>query len=79
MSDDRLFYEMPRLVIHVDENASAELAKYFRSRLPGDGVILDIMSSYRSHLPDDTNFPAVIGLGMNAVELDLIVIADIQT
>jgi SAM-dependent methyltransferase len=66
---DALFYEMPRLVKHIDEPACAALARHFERVLPAGGAILDLMSSYASHLPDGVAFGAVIGLGMNPAEL----------
>ena len=68
-SDDARFYEMPRLLIHVDEPASRALAAYFKDRLPADGDILDLMSAYRSHLPEELPLNSVTGLGMNKEEL----------
>jgi len=72
-TDDALFYQMPRLVIHVDDHASQALAEYFATALPAGGRILDLMSSYRSHLDpaggNDTAWGAVIGLGMNGPEM----------
>jgi hypothetical protein len=69
-SADTLFYEMPRLVIHVDEHASAVLSEWYSARLPKNGVILDLMSAWRSHLPDDRRYAFVVGQGMNVVELN---------
>ena len=69
-SPDSLFYEQPRLVKHIDEPACEALADYFRDHLPEDGAILDLMSSYVSHLPTDVSYERVCGLGMNKVELD---------
>ena len=68
-SDDTLFYKEPRLLIHVDEHASTTLATYFEEWLPEDGIIIDLMSSYCSHLPESATYKAVAGLGMNEVEL----------
>jgi SAM-dependent methyltransferase len=68
-SDDALFYQMPRLVIHVDDHASNALAEYFAGVLPAGGRVLDLMSSYRSHLLEDAGLGDVIGLGMNGPEL----------
>ena len=62
-SDDARFYEIPRLLIHVDEPASRALAAYFNDRLPADGDILDLMSAYRSHLPEELSLNSVTGLG----------------
>src|SRR5580765_4868817 len=68
-SDDTLFYAPPRLVTHIDENAIAALTDFYRKTLPSSGVILDLMSSWVSHLPDDLPTAEVIGHGMNADEL----------
>jgi SAM-dependent methyltransferase len=68
-TDDALFYEMPRLVKHIDEPACAALAAWFRNNLPAGGDILDLMSSCVSHLPTDVAFRRVCGLGMNEDEL----------
>lgn len=69
-SNDTLFYEVPRLVIHVDQNASNALAEYFRDYLPKNGIILDLMSSFSSHLPNCSGFSLVCGLGLNKVEME---------
>ena len=66
---DTVFYQMPRLVIHVDEHARQALAAWFAKTLPADGDILDLMSAWRSHLPDDAHYASVIGQGMNTTEL----------
>jgi len=67
--DDEVFYEPPRLVCHIDEGAIAALTGFYRSLLPSDGVLLDLMSSWVSHLPPDIAYQEVIGHGMNAGEL----------
>ncbi|MBZ0304061.1 MAG: class I SAM-dependent methyltransferase [Anaerolineae bacterium] len=67
--DDPLFYSFPRLVVHIDDHAIAALTEVYRRVLPAGGVVLDLMSSYRSHLPEDAALAAVMGLGMNAVEM----------
>ena len=68
-SDDRLFYAEPRLVVHIDYEAIGAISAYFREALPSEGVVLDLMSSWRSHMPSDLPLKALIGLGLNAVEL----------
>jgi len=67
-SDDRDFYAPARLVTHIDEAAIAALTAFYRSTLPEGGVVLDLMSSWVSHLPD-VGYAEVIGHGMNAEEL----------
>jgi SAM-dependent methyltransferase len=67
--DDEHFYEPPRLVCHIDDGAIAALTAFYRSVLPADGVLLDLMSSWVSHLPPEIDYKEVIGHGMNAAEL----------
>jgi hypothetical protein len=67
--EDEFFYEEPRLVYHIDDNAVAALTEFYRGVLPEGGVLLDLMSSWVSHLPPETPYAEVIGLGMNATEL----------
>lgn len=67
--DDLVFYAPPRLVTHIDEGATAALTNFYRTLLPVGGRILDLMSSWVSHLPDDGDYGEVIGHGMNGEEL----------
>jgi len=68
-SDDAEFYEQARLVTHIDGGAIAALTAFYRDLLPAGGDLLDLMSSWVSHLPDDIAYGEVIGHGMNAEEL----------
>ncbi len=67
--DDAVFYAPARLVTHIDEPATRALTAFYRATLPARGVILDLMSSWVSHLPPEVAFTEVIGHGMNAEEL----------
>ena len=67
--DDGDFYAPPRLVTHIDESATAALTAFYRTVLPAGGIVLDLMSSWVSHLPPELRFEAVIGHGMNPAEL----------
>ncbi len=67
--DDAHFYQQPRLVAHIDPGTIAALTQYYREVLPPGGRVLDLMSSWISHLPPETSFESVAGLGMNADEL----------
>jgi Methyltransferase domain len=66
---DERFYEPARLVTHIDDHAIAVLTEFYRAVLPAGGVLLDLMSSWVSHLPPETAYAEVIGHGMNAEEL----------
>ena len=67
--EDELFYVPPRLVCHIDDGAIAALTGFYRTLLPAGGVLLDLMSSWVSHLPPEIAYAEVIGHGMNAEEL----------
>jgi SAM-dependent methyltransferase len=67
-SPDSEFYSQPRLVVHIDDATIEAIRVYLGSVLPPDGIVLDLMSAWRSHLPHDYA-GSVVGLGMNAVEL----------
>ncbi|MGE4608230.1 MAG: methyltransferase domain-containing protein [Myxococcota bacterium] len=66
---DALFYGVPRLVTHIDDATIAALTDYYREALSPGGDILDVMSSWVSHLPSEMEFGRVAVLGMNAQEL----------
>jgi SAM-dependent methyltransferase len=69
LTDDLLFYETPRLVYHTDESFVAKLQGLLEKILPPQAEILDLMSSWISHLPKDYQPKRVVGHGMNKVEL----------
>ena len=66
---DDHFYLPPRKVVHIDERAIAALGRLYAEVLPTGERLLDLMSSWRSHLPDGFNTREVVGLGMNAEEM----------
>ncbi len=68
-TDDSLFYDVPRLVTHVDNGFIQRLTDLYRERLQPQSRIFDMMSSWVSHLPSDMEFEWVEGHGMNAEEL----------
>jgi SAM-dependent methyltransferase len=68
-SDDALFYAEPRFVHHLDASFRARLTNLYRERIPPCAVVLDLMSSWVSHLPEDLTYQEVIGHGLNAEEL----------
>jgi SAM-dependent methyltransferase len=69
-ADDANFYAMPRMVVHLDDKAISLVKEIARRYMPPMQVrVLDLMSSFRSHLPEDRPYQEVIGLGMNASEM----------
>eukprot|EP01036_Dinobryon_divergens_P022963 gene22962-31269_t len=76
-SPDILFYKDPRFVEHIDQDAVAALTEFHGQQLKqlskefhDDKVrVLDLCSSWVSHIPPGAPVSAVSGLGMNAEEL----------
>ncbi len=69
-SDDAGFYREPKLVTHIDDAAIAAASRFYGELIPPGGAVLDLMTSWVSHLPDSLMLERVTGLGMNAAELD---------
>ena len=67
--DDSRFYGQPRLVQHIDDQAIKTISSLYGRLIPPGSRVLDLMSSWTSHLPDDLETASVTGLGMNAEEL----------
>ena len=67
--DDSVFYETPRLVVHIDEGAIAAVAQFFKDQVPENAEVLDLMSSWRSHWPEGHAKKRMVGLGLNQVEM----------
>ncbi len=68
-SDDPLFYAFPRKVVHIDEPAIAAVGQFLAATFAPHGVLLDLMSSWRSHLPPGFVKQRLVGLGLNAEEM----------
>ncbi|MFW6358481.1 MAG: class I SAM-dependent methyltransferase [Chroococcales cyanobacterium] len=68
-TDDSQFYTVPRFVTHVDQGFIDQLTNLYRERLKPNTQILDLMSSWVSHLPSEIEFAHVKGHGMNEEEL----------
>ena len=66
---DEEFYLLPRFVTHIDDRAIAAVTQLYREFFPPGGEILDLMSSWVSHLPPEVEYRRVIGLGLNEAEL----------
>ncbi len=67
-TDDQMFYDYPRFVTHVDDGFIQQLTDLYQVRLQPHTRILDLMSSWVSHLPD-LPFAHVEGHGLNGEEL----------
>ena len=69
ISDDHIFYQHPRYVHHLSYSFRTRLTKLYAEYLLNHYVILDLMSSWVSHLPSNIRYKKVIGHGMNESEL----------
>ncbi|WP_036484747.1 class I SAM-dependent methyltransferase [Myxosarcina sp. GI1] len=68
-TNDNDFYALPRFVTHVDDSFIDRLTDLYRQRLQPNTCILDLMSSWVSHLPSEMQFEHVEGHGLNKEEL----------
>jgi hypothetical protein len=68
-SPDPRFYEAPRYVVHIDDGAIVAVGALIERLAPPRPRILDLMSSYRSHLPPGLAASEVFGIGLNAAEM----------
>ena len=69
ISDDLIFYQNPRFVNHLSVSFRERLTNLYSKYLFSHYVILDLMSSWVSHLPSQIKYKKVIGHGMNEQEL----------
>lgn len=72
-SVDTIFYDSPRFVTHIDDVAISALTAFYKEEFTAMNKdkldVLDLCSSWISHLPEDARYGKVIGVGMNAQEL----------
>ena len=66
---DDIFYDKPRLVHHLDDTARETVRHIHALSLKDDTEVLDLMSSWITHLPDAFRPKKLSGLGMNEDEL----------
>ncbi|WP_407572286.1 class I SAM-dependent methyltransferase [Deinococcus altitudinis] len=67
---DEQFYRQPRFVTHIDDGAIGAVTGLYRDVFPAGGRVLDLMSSWISHLPPEAAYSQVVGLGLNRAELE---------
>ena len=67
---DTLFYENPRFVQHIDDTAIGNISTIYAKFLTPGMKVLDLMSSWQSHIPENIYLSEVVGLGLNKQELD---------
>ena len=67
---DSSFYQKPRFVDHIDSAAIANVSQLYGKTLDSGSNVLDLMSSWKSHIPPQLKLKGVTGLGMNREELE---------
>lgn len=71
--NDEYFYIQPRFVTHIDERAIESLTDFYKDEFESLNKekldVLDLCSSWISHLPTDIQYGRVVGIGMNEEEL----------
>ena len=69
--DDAYFYAEPRIgVFHIDEFAVRALMAFYKRTLPPNADVLDLCSSWVSHLPPNYKERSLTVLGMSEAELN---------
>jgi SAM-dependent methyltransferase len=68
-SSDTEWYSQPRFVQHIDDGAIEALKSYYTDIIKPNHSVLDICSSWVSHLPAALKPQSMIGYGMNKPEL----------
>lgn len=64
------FYREPRFVTHIDDATIGALTQVYRELITPASHVLDLMSSWVSHLPAEVPYERVAGLGLNRQELE---------
>merc|ERR1712093_10109 len=64
------WYSQPRFVNHIDDGAIASLKSYYDAVIKPNHSILDLCSSWTSHLSANFKPQSIIGYGMNRLELE---------
>jgi len=60
---DGHFYGTPRLVSHIDEQAISTISSIYGQHLSEGMEVLDLMSSWGSHVPKDIMLRSLVGIG----------------
>ncbi len=68
-TEDERFYEAARKVVHIDEPAIVAVGEFVQTAFAPNSVLLDLMSSWRSHLPQGFVKQRLVGLGLNMEEM----------
>ncbi|KAH6665732.1 hypothetical protein B0J14DRAFT_605741 [Halenospora varia] len=67
-NSDAQWYSQPRFVQHIDDGAISALKSYYGSIIKPHHGVLNLYSSWVSHLPSSFKPRMMVGIGMNALE-----------
>jgi SAM-dependent methyltransferase len=67
--EDGQFYVAPRFVNHIDDTAILQISDIYSTFLKPGMRVLDLMSSWTSHIPTQIHLGKLTGLGLNEEEL----------
>jgi hypothetical protein len=67
---DSFFYEKPRFVTHIDSKAREIIRGLYGELLRPGMKVLDLMSSWRSHVCESRKMASLVGLGLNKEEME---------
>ena len=67
--EDGRFYGAPRFVNHIDDTAIGQISDIYSNFLKAGMRVLDLMSSWTSHIPSEIHLGKLTGLGLNEEEL----------
>jgi SAM-dependent methyltransferase len=67
--EDGQFYGAPRFVNHIDDTAIGQISDLYSKFLKPGMRVLDLMSSWTSHIPPENHLERLTGLGLNEEEL----------
>ena len=69
-SNDEEFYSEPKFVYHLDSHFRKYLSQVYSNEILENSIILDLMSSWDSYLPNEKIYKKVFGHGLNKKELE---------
>ena len=68
--NDEEFYSEPKFVYHLDSHFRKYLSQVYSNEILENSIILDLMSSWDSYLPNEKIYKKVFGHGLNKKELE---------
>lgn len=67
--DDSEFYQKPRFTTHLDDKALENVRSLYSKLLEPEMDVLDLMSGWKSHIPQEVKLNSLTGLALNEEEM----------